>query len=272
MSRIIIRASLAFFTLFTITPAFAQVDGFNKGKGNMDLVLSLGYEQGLDYYLAEGTAGLSRYRASASFFAARGITDKLDVQLSLPFILSNGTSGLQDGQLFVKWLPVKARMGKGTFTFGAALGGSMPLTEYPTEGLGAIGQQASSIVPMGVLQYRTDGGTFVSLVGGQMAVGAPTPDAYIGTLRLGRATGTYFGELYLQAQQAMGGKDYRGTGDKAPATFKELGVDFLRAGVKYYKPFGNRYGWVVEAAYNLAGRNVDQSVLGAGSFIVHFRK
>lgn len=252
--------------------SYAQVDGFNKGKGNMDLVFSLGYEQGLGYYLAEGNAGLSRYRASASFFAARGITDRLDVQLSLPFIASNGASGLQDGQLFVKWLPVRARLGKGELSAGAALGGSTPLSDYQTEGLGAIGQQATSGMGLGVVQYRWDGGTFISLVAGQSAVSAPTPDATIGTLRLGRATSTYYGEFYLQYQESHGGKDYLGVGELAPSTFKELGVDFLRAGAKYYKPFGTRYGWVVETAYNLMGRNVDQSVLLAGSVIMHFRK
>lgn len=252
--------------------SFAQVDGFNKGKGNMDLVLSLGYEQGLDYYLAEGTAGLSRYRASASFFAARGITDRLDVQLSLPFIASKSASGLQDGQLFVKWLPVRARAGNGEFSLGVGVGGSTPLSDYETEGLGAIGQQATSGIGLGIVQYRLDGGTFISLVAGQSAVGAPTPDATIGTLRLGRATNTYYGELYVQYQDAQGGKDYRGIGELAPATFKELGVDFLRAGAKYYQPFGKRYGWVVETAYNLSGRNVDQSFLAAGSVIMHFRK
>ena len=92
------------------TALSAQVDGFNKGKGNMDLVGSLSYEQGLAYYLAEGTAAISRYRAAVSVFAARGLTDDLDVQLNLPFIASNGASGLQDGQLFIKWLPLKRPM------------------------------------------------------------------------------------------------------------------------------------------------------------------
>ncbi len=268
-TRSLLLLSAALFLCHTGT---AQVDGFNKGKGNMDLVFSLGYEQGLDYYLAEGTAGLSRYRASASFFAARGLTKNLDVQFSAPFIASNGSAGLQDAQLFLKWLPVQARLGKGTLTFGAALGGSAPMTNYQTEGLGAIGQQARSIIPMGIVQYRTDGGTFVSVVGGQMVVNAPTPDAYIGTFRLGRATNTYYGEFYVQMQQAMGGKDYLGVGELAPSTFKELGVDLVRAGVKYYKPFAQRYGWVVETSYVLDGRNVDQSVLVAGSLIRHFRK
>lgn len=250
----------------------AQVDGFNKGKGNTDLVGSLSYEQGLAYYLAEGTAAISRYRAAVSIFAARGLTDDLDMQLSLPFIASNGASGPQDGQLFVKWLPLKRPMASGTFSFGVAIGGSTPLSDYETEGLGAIGQQASSIIPMGVAQYMAGSGYFFSLVGGQIAASSPTPDALIGTARFGQADASHYWEAYIQGQHAYGGKDYLGTGDLAPTTFKELGVSFVKAGGKYYKPIGERFGWVVEANYVLSGRNVDQSVMAAGSFIMHFRK
>lgn len=250
----------------------AQVDGFSKGRGNMDLVGSLSYEQGFGYFLAEGTASVHRYRAALSVFAARGLTKDLDVQASIPFITSNGSSGLQDGQVFLKWLPVSATVGKGKLTFGAAIGGSVPLTKYQTEGLGAIGQQASSIVPLGVLQYTAANGYFASVVGGQSITEAPTPDALLGTLRFGHASSTHYWEAYLRAQEAYGGKDYRGVGELAPNTFKELGVSYLRVGGKYYKPVGTRFGYVGEVNYTLAGRNADHAVMAAFSFIAHFRK
>jgi len=250
----------------------AQVDGFNKGKGNLDLVLSANYEQGLGYFLADGAIALERTRISAAFFAAFGITEDLDVQFSLPFINVNNVSGLQDGQLFLKWLPLKAPLGNGKLSFGAALGCSFPVSDYGTEGINAIGQQAKSIIPMGVLQYTAVSGWFTSLVGGQQIVQAPTPDALIGTYRLGHFGAKHYAEAYVQAQRACGGKDYRGTGEQAPSTFKELGVDLWRVGGKYYKPIGNRVGVVAEASYVLAGRNVDKALLLAGSFILHFRK
>ncbi len=249
----------------------AQVDGFNKGKGNMDMVGSLSYDQGLAYYLEEGTADIQRYRASLSVFTARGISDDLDIQLSIPFIASNGESGLQDGAAYLKWLPLKKRTGKGLLSFGAAIGGSTPLSDYGTEGLGAIGQQATSLTSLGVLQFMKDNGYFISLVAGQVAVSSPTPDAMVGTFRFGHASGAHFWEAYVQMQEAFGGKDYLGVGDQAPSTFKELGVSFIKMGGKYYHPFRDRYGWVIETNYVLAGRNVDRSVLAAFSFIMHFR-
>lgn len=270
MKKILVLAALSCFSIPMRTSA--QVDGFSKGQGNMDLVGSLSYEQGFGYFLAEGTAAIHRYRAALSVFAARGLTKNLDVQVSIPFIISNGSSGVQDGQLFLMWLPVSAPVGKGKLTFGAAVGGSTPLTKYQTEGLGAIGQQASSIIPLGVLQYTSASGYFASIVGGQSVTEAPTPDALLGTLRFGHASSTHFWEAYLRAQEAYGGKDYRGEGELAPNTFKELGVSYMRVGGKYYKPVGTRFGYVGEVSYVLAGRNVDQAAMAAFSFIVHFRK
>jgi hypothetical protein len=249
--------------------AGAQVDGFNKGKGNMDLVLSLGYEQGLSYYLASGTADVQRSLASVSLFAARGLTKELDVQLSVPYVSWGGLSTIQDGQAFVKWLPLSARCAKGTLTAGAAAGGSMPLSEYPT---GGYGVRASTFLPMGVVQYRWDEGTFVSLIGGHAFAEGRSPDAVVGTLRAGRATAAYYGEVYLQVQETSGGRDLRLGDEGALSASNDLAIDFVRLGAKYYHPFGKRFGWVIGAAYNLAGRNVDRSVMGAGSFIVHFRK
>jgi hypothetical protein len=256
---------------FLFSPAaFAQVDGFNKGAGNVDVVASFSYEKGSAYYLAEGTAAIKRSRTAATLFAAGGITDDLDLQLSIPFISNSTEAGFQDASAFLKWLPVKTALGKGKLTFGAALGYSLPLTDYQTEGVNAIGQHATSVIPMGVVQYTWDAGCFVSLVGGEVFASDPTPDALIGTLRFGHFNATHYWELYVQGQQADGGKNYRGTGELAPMSFTQLGVDFVKAGGKYYKPIGTRFGVVGEASYVLSGRNVDQAVLVAGSFIVKF--
>ncbi|MGV9013219.1 MAG: hypothetical protein ACOH13_11545 [Flavobacteriales bacterium] len=249
----------------------AQVDGFNKGGGNMDVVASFSYEKGSAYYLAEGTAAIKRSRIAATLFAVRGFTEDLDLQLSIPFISNSTESAFQDASAFLKWLPIKTSVGNGKFTLGPALGYSVPLTGYQTEGVNAIGQHATSVIPMGVVQYTWNAGFFVSLVGGEVFASDPTPDALIGTLRCGHFNATHYWELYVQGQKADGGKNYRGIGELAPMSFTQLGVDFLKAGGKYYRPIGKRFGIVGEVSYVLSGRNVDQAVLLAGSFILHFR-
>ncbi|MBZ0206244.1 MAG: hypothetical protein K8H89_07950 [Flavobacteriales bacterium] len=256
-----------------ISPAVeAQVDGFNKGAGNMDVVTSFSYQKGLDYYLADGNAGIERNQQAVTLFAARGITGELDLQLSVPFIWNSTEADFQDASAFLKWLPVNTGIGKGRLALGPALGYSLPLTDYQTEGVNAIGQQATGVIPMGVVQYTWDNGWFASLVGGEVFASDPTPDALIGTLRFGHFNSTHFWEIYAQGQKADGGKNYRGTGDLAPTSFKELGVDFLKVGGKYYKLVCPRIGIVAEANYVLSGRNVDQAVMGALSAVIHFGK
>ncbi len=262
----------AFFACLLSPVAEAQVDGFNKGAGNVDLVASLSYEKGSAYYLAEGTAAIKRSRLAATLFAAGGLTEDLDLQLSIPFISNSTEAGFQDVSAFLKWLPVKTALGKGKLTLGPALGFSLPLTDYQTEGVNAIGQHATSVIPMGVVQYTWNTGWFVSLVGGEVFSSDPTPDALISTFRSGHFNATHYWELYVQGQKADGGKNYRGIGELAPMSFTQLGVDFLKAGGKYYRPIGKRFGIVGEVSYVLSGRNVDQAVLLAGSFILHFRK
>lgn len=256
-----------------ISPAVeAQVDGFNKGAGKVDVVASFSYEKGLGYYLAEGSVAIKRSRTAATLFAAAGLTDDLDLQVSVPYIANSTEADLQDASTYLKWLPVKTVLGKGKLVLGPAMGYSLPVTDYQTEGVNAIGQQATSIIPMGVVQYTWDNSCFASLVGGKVFASDPTPAALIGTLRFGHFNSMHFWEIYVQGQKADGGKNYRGTGDLAPTSFKELGVDFLKAGGKYYKPIGPRIGLVAEASYVLSGRNVDQAMMGALSAVIHFGK
>lgn len=252
--------------------AEAQVDGFNKGAGKVDVVASFSYEKGLGYYLAEGSAAIKRSRIAATLFAAGGLTEDLDLQVSIPYISNSTESAFHDASAFLKWLPVKTAMAKGKLALGPALGYSLPVTNYQTEGVNAIGQQASCIIPMGVVQYTADAGCFTSLVGGVVLASDPTPSAVIGTLRFGHFNSTHFWEVYVQGQKADGGKNYRGTGEFAPTSFTELGVDFVKAGGKYYKPINPRIGLVAEASYVLSGRNVDQAIMGALSLVVHFGK
>ena len=262
----------AIFACLISPVAEAQVDGFNKGAGNVDVVASFSYEKGLGYYLSEGNAAIKRNRIAATLFAAAGLTEDLDLQVSVPYLSNSVEADFQDASVFLKWLPIKSNMPKGKLAVGPALGYSLPISDYQAEGQFAIGQQASCIIPMGVVQYTANSGYFTSLVGGYVIASDPTPSAAIGTLRFGHFNSTHYWEVHVQAQKADGGKNYRGTGEFAPVSFTELGVDFLKIGGKYFKPISPRIGVVAEAGYTLLGRNVDQAILGALSVVVHFGK
>jgi hypothetical protein len=66
-----------------------------------------------------------------------GITNKLDVLFSVPYITTNasegtlhGQKGLQDLTLTLKWLAFQTEIGKGFFTVHAIGSGTIPLSSY----------------------------------------------------------------------------------------------------------------------------------------------
>ncbi|MBS1603907.1 MAG: hypothetical protein JST42_14670 [Bacteroidetes bacterium] len=66
-----------------------------------------------------------------------GITKKLNIVASVPYIWTrasagtlHGQHGVQDLSAWVKWLPVQMQLGKGTFSVYTLAGGSLPLTNY----------------------------------------------------------------------------------------------------------------------------------------------
>ena len=94
--------------LFLITLLFSygqgRVDGFFKGKGNLDFVIGGGFENNRNYFAGTNKIALGRDIVIANTFIAYGITNRLDVNFSLPFISVNGnTSGFQDASLFFKY-------------------------------------------------------------------------------------------------------------------------------------------------------------------------
>ncbi|MFI5138824.1 MAG: hypothetical protein ACHQIM_13455 [Sphingobacteriales bacterium] len=66
-----------------------------------------------------------------------GITNKLDVLFSVPYVTTNasagtlkGQHGVQDLTLTLKWLAFQTEIGKGIFSAHAILSGTIPLTNY----------------------------------------------------------------------------------------------------------------------------------------------
>lgn len=62
-------------------------------------------------------------------------------------------------------------------------------------------------------------------------------------------------DLWFDFQNAMGGKDYRGTGALAPTTFRELGFSYRRIGGVIYKQAKDNLGYFLSAYRTLGGRN-----------------
>ena len=130
----------------------------------MDLALSTTFDQGTGFYAREERIDLTRTKVVASIFAARGLTKDLDVILSIPYVHISGSGGFQDIAFGMKWATIQTKLGlKWKMSLVAARGISFPMSNYNTEGISAIGQQATALMSMGLAQFQHNNSGFFSI-------------------------------------------------------------------------------------------------------------
>lgn len=257
-----------------------RVDGFFKGKGNLDFVIGGGFENNKNYFAGTNKIALERDIVIASTFVAYGITNRLDVNFSLPFISVNGnTSGFQDASLIFKYMMIaipfysKDSIEKwvGQLNFNVAGVVSSNFTDYETEGGSAIGQQAKIIDLRPVLQIYLPYGFFTTIQVGCTYKFEPVPNSFSPAIKVGIAKSKFYADVWYEYQHSFGGFDYQGT--PIPSTFRELGVNFHKIGATFYKPIKNKFGIFVGTSYLISGRNTSQGFgVNAGIVLKHKKK
>lgn len=235
----------------SLLPAFlfgqGAIDGYMKNKGDLDIALSYSMESSDKYYAGKTEITLERKINSLGLFAAYGISKRINVITSIPYI--NGE--LQDGAIYVKGLFYQ----KHGLNLIGALGYSGPLSDYRIRFKDAIGQKAESIQPRLVGQYHLKGGFYLNGSLGYNFNGSPVPDNLIYSFKGGVAKNKLYADLWIEFQKADGGKDYRGVGDKASSTFRDLGVEYTRIGGVLYYSINKRIGAFAGWGATLDGRN-----------------
>jgi len=252
--------------LSKIALAQPAVDGFMKGKGNLDLVGGINFDTFSKYHAFNGLVPVGRSTTSASIFAAAGITNWLDAQVNLPYVMTaSNWSNLQDVSLFLKARLLNKSLNKGTFSTLISGGFSTPISDYPTQGLNAIGQQATAVDARLIMQYFANSGWFGMLQGGITSRSNPTPTSAPVAAKIGKAAENYYFDIYYDFQNTEGGADYL---DGTNPAFTSLGVSYHKLGGTLYKPFSSgKMGLAFGAYAVLAGRNVGQSFGGSAAFI-----
>ena len=235
----------------------APIDGFFKGKGNIDLGVGAGYESAKRYFAGTNEIGLERSGFNASIFVGAGITDKLDVFASLPFVSIESQSGLQDGSIFLKYNIHEFKVNSGGMYLALAAGYCAPLSDYETEVSTAIGQQASTFDIRPLLHYQRTDGWFSTAQFAYLMKDEPVPSGVTASLKIGRAMSDIYYDIWYVMQDSEEGRDYRGT--PAPDSFRQLTVDFHKVGATVYRPFSEALGVYASAGYVLTGRNVPKA-------------
>lgn len=99
---------------------------------------------------------------SIMYMGALGITDKLNVLAGVPYMWTKATAGtlhsfkgIQDLSLFVKWKPIKVKLGKNEFSLYTIGGFSTPLSNYVIDYLPlSIGLGSTNLSARGMIDYR----------------------------------------------------------------------------------------------------------------------
>src|ERR1044072_4049675 len=171
---------LLFFTSVAM-PAFTQTefDGIMMRKNNLCIGPMYSHSSWKNYW--EGTLkreNLNLGTVTTQMFSVMGnygITNKLNVLFGAPYVTTKASAGtlhsqkgVQDGSLWLKWMPIERKLGKGDFSIYGIAGVSAPLTNYVADYLPlAIGLRSKtlSLRAMGDYQlgkfFVTAAGTYV---------------------------------------------------------------------------------------------------------------
>jgi hypothetical protein len=225
-----------------------------------------------------------------------GISNKLDVLFSVPYVTTNasagtlkGQSGVQDLTAALKWLAVQTEIGKGIFSVHGILEGSIPLSNYEPNFLPvSIGLHSKTASVRALVNYQT-GRFFVAGAGQYIRRDNITIDqnsyyttqlVYSNQVYIPNGTNFLFStgyrslklnvEAIVQQSTDKGGFDIR----KNDMPFPGNRMNMTTAGglVKYSLQSGLEF--TAGSNYVVSGRNVGQSttIYGAVYYIFDFSK
>lgn len=286
---------LSVFVLATVSVAtYAQspVNGFMQGKGKGNVVVSYGMEKYDEVYLVPKTVnGVPVFGEvevnSASLYATYGITDKLDIVVSLPYITATGNapeavlqnlnfenerSGLQDVSAFLKFNPFDINIGSSNLKIIGAVGVKTPVGDYKVdEGLQsiiAIGNRSTTVSTIGIAMFKTKFGIFASGQFGTNIATEGVPDSYMSEFKLGYAGSKVYADVFVANQTSTTGVDILGEGFQG--FFPATRVNFTRVGLNLYAPLYKAIGLVGGANSYVDGRNIGKATGFYGGVVYKF--
>jgi len=245
------------FILIFLIPitVFSQgkVDGFYRGQANGTTVLGFGFEDSKKYFAARTKVDLSRNLYYANLYVAYGITNNLDAQISIPYLISDDNKDFQDISVFAKYRFIQKKSNSGTLDLSLGGGFSTPLSNYEIGDLNDLGQQATIIETRAMVHYQWHTNWFGTVQTGFSYKLEEVPNSLPFTLKVGKASQRMYYDVYYEYQYSFGGTDYLGA--PRPQNFREFGVDYHKIGGTVFKPISKDLGAYVSLSYLLKGRN-----------------
>ena len=212
-----------------------------------------------------------------------GITKKLNVMASAPYVTTHVTAGtlhdqhgLQDLSLWVKWMFLEQNVGNGVLSLYALGGGSVPLTNYIADYLPlSIGLQSKTLSGRLMIDYQL--GKFFTTVSGtytyrdnikidrtsyytttlHLTNEVEMPDMTALNVRSGYRSDRWIIEAVLANMTTRGGFDIRK--NDMPFPSNRMNATMVGAHAKYNFTFVNGLSLTGGGSYTVAGRNVGQA-------------
>jgi hypothetical protein len=246
------------------------LDGFVKNKGEGVVVFALAYERS-DTYIAgtDRELELPRDIVASGFFAAYSPIKNLEVVGSLPLL--NGQ--LQDGALHLKYRAIE-NISLGNHLNGSVLlglGHSLPLSDYATETQSAIGQQAQITSLRIINQWIIGSNYFLQVQSGYNYSHSLAPSSIPLIIKMGAFRDKYYFDVWLEKQEAQGGKDYKGAGALKANSLQELGVSYAKIGGTLYRKLNESWGLSGSFGQVLGGRNIGLATSLSAGLIYNFK-
>ena len=267
-----IRLRTASFSAFLLSAATLSaqgpLDGYLKGKGVLDLVPSFSFLSARQFNGAPGETYDLQYRGNLlSLFAEYGLTERLDIVATVPYVFTSTQSGFQDGGMYLKYRPVYKNLpdaGKIGLLIGA--GYSFPLSDYQPVAEGALGLRAQQLPAYLIAQWESPFGLFVNATGGytrrfdrlrdsDVALVRQTRPDYqpeqpphftTFLLRIGFPAARYYLDAWIERRQTRGGANYQPNVPDLPQAY---GVSYTQIGGTAYYSENGKTGFILSGAY-----------------------
>jgi len=280
-------SALCIILSFVAFKSFSQgsIDGFVRGKGKTDVVVSYTNEHYDQFYLGKDKVDLSATGLkkiiiqSVNLYAVHGISDKLDIILNVPYIaaqsdvIKDGStvkeSNLQNASLFLKWRPIYSEGDNGAFSLILGAGVSTPLSGYKTNVIYAIGNQATSVEGDVLVQYMFKAGFFANIRGGYSLKNNQVPNAALLSAKIGYAGAHFYVDGWIAQQLSNGGIDITDS-SFTPDKFPQTQVNTTRLGLSVYIPLVEHVGITFGAGTQLDGRNSGKATALSGGIVFKF--
>lgn len=298
--KLLLVFALASFIKVQTLKAQVQIDGFFNEKGAANIALSYTHASYDKLYIGQTEMNTVPVHNEINqtiynLYANYGITNKITIVASLPYIVSDNSSGandpindtkeqsgIQDFGFMVKWAPYKQTMDNGTVTYIVALGGTYASNYEPT-GILSLGNGAPSIDGKLGFQYNNNSGFFGNIIVGyslrgnadnNLDLGDGTsfdvPNSYNTQIKLGYACKVIYADVWFDSQKTNKGIDI-GT-SAFFGNFPENTVNYSRVGLNLFSPITSNIGISAGAGTVIDGRNVGKTTYFSGALILSLGK